>query len=268
MKCPSCDLDFNSYTSLSTHFRNKHGTSLELKEIMRCQLIEERHHGILPTCMCGCGKVPNYYNHEIGYSQYVRGHQARVNNNWGHNKAALQKSQDKRREQIATGEWQSWNKGQTKETDPRVAELGRRESHTLKTDPICQAQRAEHMSGQWKSGSITPLTGSSHSQWKGGVSSVQALARSYVFNVWTYPKLLASNFTCQECGSGHDLEVHHDKERFAEILQKARLELGDVTDDFTSHQAYARWIADYHIQNDVSGVALCEDCHEKAHVAA
>lgn len=73
---------------------------------------------------------------------------------------------------------------------------------------------------------------------------------------------------CQGCGTKRDLEVHHDKERFAEILQKARVELGDVTDDFSSHQTYARWVADYHVQNDVSGVVLCEECHVEAHAAA
>jgi|SRR6478609_6680322 len=265
MKCPSCDQDFKSYTAVSLHFRNKHGTSLEFKEIMRLKLIEERHGGVIPTCKCGCGGTPKYYDYDRGYVEYVRGHHARVHNNWGHNSDALLKSQDVRREQIAAGEWKPWNLGETKETDGRVAAYGRNGSHTLKTDPDCQKQRSEHMSEQWKSGSIVPLTGSEHGRWKGGVSSVQALSRSYVFNVWTYPKLHASKFTCQGCGSKERLEVHHDKERFAEILQKARDALGDVTDDFSTHQSYARWVADYHVTNDVSGVVLCETCHERAH---
>jgi hypothetical protein len=265
MKCPSCDLNFKSYTAVSVHFRSKHGTSLEFKEIMRLKLIEEQHGGVTPVCKCGCGQVPKYYDYDRGYVEYVRGHQARVKNNWGHNEVAQKKSQDVRRGMHERGEITIWNKGETKETDKRVAELGRRESHTLKTNAACQIQRAKHMSEQWKSGSITPLTGSAHSQWKGGVSSVQQLSRSYVYNVWAYPKLLASSFTCQRCGSKQDLCVHHDQERFAQILQKAREVLGDVTEDFASHQAYAKWIADYHLANNVSGIALCSTCHELEH---
>lgn len=267
MNCPSCNLDFKSYTATSLHYRNKHGTSSELKEIMRLKLIEEKHGGITPTCKCGCGGTPKYYDYDRGYVEFVRGHQSRVSNNWGHNKEGLLKSQDVRREQIASGDWKPWNKGETKETDERVAALGRAGSHTLKTDPDCQRQRSEHMAKQWKKGEIIPIKGAAHSQWKGGVSSVQQLSRSYVYNVWTYPKLLASGFTCQKCGSKNDLEVHHDGERFATILQKARVALGDVTEDFASHQAYARWVADYHLDNQVSGVTLCVECHDRAHVA-
>ena len=266
MKCPSCNVEFKSYTAVSLHFRNKHGTSQQFREIMRLKFVEEKHGGTAPTCKCGCGQVPRYFDYDRGYMEYVRGHHSRVHNNWGHNEAALLKSQDKRREQIAVGEWQAWNKGQTKETDERVAGLGQRQSTNF--TPVRRARRGEIMTRSWKTGSITSLTGSAHSQWRGGVSSVQALSRSYVFNVWTYPKLLVAKFTCQGCGSTQHLEVHHNKERFAEILQKARIELGDVTDDFASHQSYARWVADYHVQNDVSGIVLCEQCHQKEHVTA
>jgi len=200
-----------------------------------------------------------------GFAEFVLGHHSRVKNNWGHNEVAQLKSQDVRREMHKRGEITIWNKGETKETSKRVAEVGMTQS--MNFTPERRAKRAEIMTKSWETGCITSLTGSAHSQWKGGVSSVQQLSRSYVFNVWTYPKLLASGFTCQKCGTKSDLCVHHDGERFATILQKAREVLGDVTEDFATHQAYARWVADYHLDNNVSGVVLCETCHERVHAA-
>jgi hypothetical protein len=255
MKCPSCDQDFKSYTAVSLHFRNKHGTSLEFKEIMRLKLIEERHGGVIPTCKCGCGGTPKYYDYDRGYVEYVRGHAARVHNNWGHNSDALLKSQDVRREQIAAGEWKPWNLGGTKDTDERIKTNNTAISKSILSNDAERKIRSERLSKGRLDGTVRTLFGKESSQWKGGVSSVQALSRSYVFNVWTYPKLHAAGFTCQGCGSKERLEVHHE----------ARDALGDVTNDFSSHQSYARWVADYHVINNVSGVVLCEACHNQAH---
>lgn len=172
LKCPACDRKFKSYTAVSMHFRKMHGTTKQLAEIMHLSLLNEQYGGRPPTCACGCGQVPKYYDYDRGYAKYVRGHYSRVHNNWGHNDAAQKKSQDVRRKQIAAGKWKPWNNGATSETDERVAQYGRRGSHTLKTNPNCQRQRSEHMAEQWKTGSLTPKRGSAHSQWKGGVSSL------------------------------------------------------------------------------------------------
>lgn len=271
MKCPICDLDFRSYTAVSLHFRNKHGTSLEFKEIMRLKLIEEKHEGVTPTCKCGCGEIPKYYDYERGYVEFVRGHAARVNNNWGHNEVAQKKSQDVRREMHKRGEIPIWNKGRTKETDERVAAYGKSGSHTLKTDPACPQQRAEHMSSQWKKGEIVPLRGPTHSQWKGGASALQPIVRARLHAKWTYPKLRASGFKCSMCSAlGPGLEVHHNSERFASILQKAIATHGEIDttrpdDDFEKKDLIANWVVDYHLDNDVSGIVLCEQCHEFEH---
>jgi len=267
MQCPTCNVVFKSYTAVSLHFRNKHGTSQQFAEIMRLKLVEERYNGVVPTCKCGCNGTPKYYDYDRGYVEFIRGHQSRVNNNWGHNKTALAKSQDKRREQIVAGEWVAWNKGETKETDERIEAYGDKGRVTIMSNPLERKARSEKMTADRLNGTIRTLYGKEHSQWRGGVSSVQSLSRSYVFNVWTYPKLLASGFTCQSCGSKSDLCVHHDKERFAQILQKAREMLGDVTEDFATHQAYAKWVANYHVQNDISGIVLCEKCHDCEHAA-
>lgn len=92
----------------------------------------------------------------MGFSEYVWGHASRVKNNWGHNEGALQKSQKVRREMHERGEIIIWNKGETKATDERIAAYGKTGSQTLKTDPVCQQQRSEHMANEWKSGILTP----------------------------------------------------------------------------------------------------------------
>lgn len=259
VKCPLCDYEHDNLVSLSLHYRKRHkGTARQL-------CTDLSYGGIEPTCACGCGEVVRFLNVKDGFSTYKRGHVARVHNNWGHNPTALERSHATTKQRYAAGEIDVWNKGLSKETDERVAILGRSGSATFMADVEERARRSQQMRESRLDGTIPTLSGSAHSGWKGGVSSVQALARSYVFNVWTYPKLFASGFTCKGCGATRGLEVHHDGERFTEILQKARNVLGDVSDDFTSHQAYARWVADYHVEHDVSGVVLCERCHGLAH---
>jgi hypothetical protein len=239
---------------------------------MRLKVIDERYEGTIPTCACGCGQTTKYYDYDRGYAEYIRGHHSRVKNNWGHNEAALAKSQDVRREQIAAGEWKAWNKGETKETDDRVASLGQKQSSNF--TPERRAKRGEIMTKSWQTGVITPLTGSAHSQWKGGVSSLQELTRSHLYRAWSRPKMVQANFTCQHClgvSAGGGLEVHHDQERFAEILQKAmhHFKVIDATQlTFEQKQELTLWVIDYHLNNNVSGIVLCEGCHEKAHVAA
>lgn len=225
-----------------------------------------------PLCKCGCKGETRFRNIHTGFNDFIRGHQSRVSNNWGHNAKALEKSQDKRREQIADGSWAPWNKGETTLTDERIANYGKIGSKTIQNDELEKKRRSEKMSQQRRDGTLPTLFGKDSSQWKGGVSSVQALSRSYVYNVWTYPKLLEGKFTCKRCGikssdDGCVLNVHHNGERFADILQKARDVLGDVTEDFACHQTYAKWIADYHVQNSVSGIVLCEVCHYEEHAA-
>lgn len=270
MQCPTCHVEFKSYTAVSLHFRNKHGTSLEFKETMRLKYIDEHHGGVEPKCKCGCGKTPKYYDYDRGYVEYVRGHHSRVKNNWGHNKEAQLKSQDVRRDMHKRGEHAVWNRGETKETNEDVASYGAKGSKTIKEQPELLKRRSEDMKHAWNSGLITPLTGSAHSQWKGGSSALQPLARSRLHKSWTYPKLKASNFTCQKCGAkGPGLEVHHDGERFAEILQKAIAIFGEVVDDnFEQKASISEWVADYHEENDVSGIVLCSKCHDDEHVVS
>jgi hypothetical protein len=271
MKCPNCGGAFKSYTAVSLHFRNAHGTAQQLTEIMKQQLIEAKHGGKAPTCACGCGGATKYFGFERGFMEYIRGHASRVKNNWGHNKEALQKSQDVRRQQISDGDWVAWNKNGTKETDSRIQAYGIKGSATIVAQPELLKKRSDDMKSYWETGSIVPLTGPTHSQWRGGSSALQPLARARLHSVWTYPKLRASGFKCQKCGArGPGLEVHHDQERFASILHRGIALFGEVDPtradgDFERKSSISEWVTDYHLDNDVSGIVLCERCHAAEH---
>lgn len=271
MQCPVCHVDYKSYTAVSLHFRSKHGTSLEFKEIMRLKFIDEQHGGKEPTCKCGCGGVPKYYDYERGYVEYVPGHHSRVHNNWGHNAGAQVKSQDVRREMHQRGEITIWNKGETKQTSVRVAELGETQSRNF--TPERRIIRSKRMTQNRLSKVVPDLKGKEHGMWRGGSSALQPLARARLHSVWTYPKLRASGFKCAQCGQpGPGLEVHHDQERFASILQKAIAIFGELNTnasdgDFERKSSISEWVADYHVDNDVSGTVLCEACHQQEHVS-
>lgn len=259
-KCPDCTYENNNLIGLSVHYRKTHHKSAEQLRI------EVFHNGIRPTCGCGCGGEVRFCGFKVGFSDYVLGHYSRVNNNWGHNVDAQQKSQDVRRKMHERGEIKIWNKGETKETDERVAAYGLTGSLKLKTDPTCQKQRSDHMIEQWETGNLSPLFGKDHPNWKGGASVLQPIVRSRLHAPWVYPKLKSSGFRCSACGTpGPGLEVHHDKERFAAILQQAIAVFGEVDvsapdDDFEKKSSIADWVVAYHVRNDVSGVVLC---HQK-----
>ena len=262
-KCPKCGY-VNVFRMLSKHCRKEH--DIEVNALRQMLFLGDKKE--LPTCECGCGKLTRFVSLKEGFSKFAPGHQSRVNNNWGHNKKALDKSHAETKRRYDAGEIDVWNKGLTKSSDERVAAYGVKISQVINSNVEEIKKRSERMKQNRLNGTIQTLYGKEHSHWKGGVSSAQQLSRSYVFNVWTYPKLLASGFSCQKCASKKDLEVHHDKERFAAILQKAREALGDVTEDFESVQAYACWVSDYHVKNDVSGIVLCSKCHDSEHAAA
>ncbi len=257
-KCPKCEYTHTKLNSLRIHCQKLHGiSSMELRTAVFGR----------PTCACGCGELtePNR-KLENGFNRYVLGHIARVNNGWGHNKKALKKSQDKRREMWKRGEIKAWCAGKTKD-DPDVARMIEKGRQTILNDPENVKGRSDRMRKNRLNGTIPTLRGKDHSQWKGGVSALQALCRSYVYNSWTRPKMKASEWKCSECGATGHLEVHHDKERFADILQKAIAALGEPGEDFEKKAAFAQWVSDYHVDHEVSGVVLCEGCHNATHAS-
>lgn len=261
-KCTRCDQSFDKLKCLALHAKRKHNVNI------RQLYIEVVCDGVEPTCACGCKEPVTFYTLNAGFATYKRGHVQRVKNNWGHNAACLHKSQNVRREMHKQGKIKVWNRGESLNSDPRLASLGKKCSETIRSNPIELKNRSVRMRENRLSGVIKTLTGSLHSQWKGGSSNIQPLARSNLHKPWTYPKLKASNFMCQRCGSSLKLEVHHNGERFAEILQKAIFEFGGYDDSFERKELISKWVVDYHVNNDVSGIVLCEECHHKEHARA
>jgi very-short-patch-repair endonuclease len=113
VKCKKCEREFETLDSLRRHNKQKHGVDAEKT------YIEYVLEGVEPTCKCGCGEVPNFLSIEKGYVEYIRGHAARVNNNWGHNKEALKKSHETQKKMHAEGTLKVWNDGLTM-SDERV----------------------------------------------------------------------------------------------------------------------------------------------------
>ena len=116
-KCKECEKEFKSLKSLGTHKLKSHGVQ------PRDTFIECELKGVIPECNCGCGEEPKFLSITRGYREYVRGHAARVNNNWGHNPEVLKKSHDTQKKMYKSGELTIWNKGLNTD-DPRVKKYG------------------------------------------------------------------------------------------------------------------------------------------------
>ena len=107
MKCKECDKVFESLDSLRRHRSQKHNINAEQT------YIDYILNGVAPVCKCGCSERPKYLGIDAGYRDYKRGHAARINNNWGHNKLALEKSHATQKKMHEDGTLSVWNKGLT-----------------------------------------------------------------------------------------------------------------------------------------------------------
>ena len=125
------------------------------------------------------------------------------------------------------------------------------------------------MEKNWADGVVPVLSGPNHSQWKGGLSSINNLAHSHLYKAWIFPKMKVGNFVCVACGGTKDLCIHHDKERFSDLLCEAASQVGYdglVHDgDFDMKSRVAQRLADIHVERNVSGVVLYHECHAQAH---
>jgi hypothetical protein len=83
------------------------------------------------VCLCGCGEVPKWNNWNSGYSDYVRGHNARDFSPFSDPKIT-KKCVEKRKRSYKEGKYKIWNEGRTKETDNRVKECASKTSATLR----------------------------------------------------------------------------------------------------------------------------------------
>ena len=257
-KCKLCEKEFEKYISLSSHMTRTH-------EILCDQFYVDYYlNGVWPLCRCGCKQQVKWSYQIKGFRELCKGHYSRIHNNWGHNQKAIDKSSETRRKQFANGERTVWNDGLTI-NDSRVK--GNIDILTEFTrTPEERKIRSNRMRSGRLDGTVPTLHGPDHSQWKGGVSEINVLARARVklYKEWKYPILVRDGFKCVECECATNLHVHHDKELMCEIIQK------HMVDDmkpktFEEKEFIADAVVDYHITNHVSVVTLCGKCHEEKH---
>ena len=228
----------------------------------------------LHDCACGCGEKVR--------GTWAWGHHSRVKN-----VSKREDVREKRRDSFyrlhEEGKLHSdWNKGLTKETDERVAQNGTAISLSVLSDPMKIEKRSRRMSQSWKDGKIVPLVGRDHPQWKGGTSALTQIIRASgnLYREWRYPILKRDGFKCVECGKTGELNVHHDKERFCDILRFCVMIFLDATYrqydperlpelTWDEKKAVEATVVSYHVRSSsgepVSGITLCYECHEKAH---
>lgn len=270
--CPECQNKFNSMLSLTIHWGRTHkrqGTELWLK----LNNLEKE-----PTCACGCEGKVRFLDSGRGFRKYIRGHAARIKNNYNTEKSTAN-SIKKRREMLKDGTWkpwfeketgEHWAKGKTKENCPSIMQaMITRETPEYKVI-ASERSRRPRLSGV--------KYGPAHSRWKGGTSYMYlgCQSKSRLYREWKLPILKAGNFQCSKCQHGKELQVHHDKVKFSEILHiiakeynweesfLAALQNGLEELCNLKHRT-SEAIVDYHVQNNVSGIVLCRACHGELH---
>lgn len=258
-ECKRCEKKFEKYDSLRKHVGRVHKVpSIDF-------YVEFNLGGKWPLCKCGCGEKVKWSPLLKGFCDFCQGHQSRVYNNWGNNPTALARSLETRKERFKKGEITTWNSGLTAESDVRVAKYGKGVSESFTAER--RKEYRDRFTHLREIGKIVPLRGPDHSQWKGGVSEINILARTdkRLYDEWKYPILVRDGFKCVECGTSNGkLHIHHDKELMYEIVQKHMPDEEDIV-DFELKKSIASKIVDYHIKQKVSGITLCEKCHNKLH---
>lgn len=256
-KCNRCEKEFDKYESLSKHVGRVH------KIHATNFLVEYKLNGEWPICKCGCGEKVKWSYQLKSFRDYCQGHHSRIVNNWGHNQKAIEKSAETRRKQFAAGERKVWNDGLTID-DNRVKKNGIRVSEAFTDDRKTKYSRI--MSKNRLDGTVPTQRGPDHPNWKGGVSEINALARSRtrLYKEWKFPILVRDGFKCIECGKTSPLHVHHNKEQMCEIVARHIVD-GIEPKTFDEKEFIADAVVDYHIKNNVSGITLCDDCHNKIH---
>ena len=269
-KCQNCKSSFENQDSLIRHCSRKHKIKPEeyyLKYISN---------GIKGTCKCGCGETTGFMNGLQGYHEYIRGHISRIHNNWGHNQNALDKSHETCKQMRKNGELKQWNDGLSLDDDRIKKSIDL--LHKINNTIDGKKRMAKTMKEGRLNGTIPTLYGTSHSQWKGGYSPLNAYCHGNrkLYSEWKYPILKEGNFKCSVCqkfgGGKIILNVHHDKERMADIIHRIADECGWKGYYTTQREApeglkaeISNRVAEYHISNKVSGKILCEECHKLEH---
>lgn len=256
--CKQCQKPFGTFKSVARHSSVNHGVKLDQS------YVDHNLNGVWPLCKCGCEEKVSWSYKLKGFCELRHGHYSRIHNNWGHNPKAIKRSAKTRKKQFDLGERIVWNDGLSAKTDERVKNNGKALSEAFSGDR--KEWYSKIMSENRLNGTVPTLHGPDHSQWKGGTSSINVLvrARSRLYKEWKYPILVRDGFKCVECGETKDLQVHHDKERMCEVIERHMVD-GMDPQTFEEKEFIADAVVDYHIKNNVSGITLCRGCHGKIH---
>jgi len=213
----------------------------------------------LNSCACGCGAMVK--------GKWSWGHHSRVNNISKRPDIKKRRSESMKERHRNGTMPEVWNSGLTKETDKRVAEYGISFSKSITVKE--RANRSVKMSNHRKDGTIPTLSGSSHSQWQGGTSSITQRIRGshQLYENWKKPILESDRFKCVCCNKGSEevqLAVHHLEERMASIIQKF---IPEDKHELTWEEEtdIVDLIVRYHLTDNVQGITLCYGCHELVH---
>lgn len=109
------------------------------------KLIDEKYNGVHPLCACGCGEKLTYFPGKTGFKKYIVGHINKINNNWGHNKKAQQKSAETRRKRFKEGKIKVWNDGVKKGDGSKYGKIIEKATIKMNTK-----ERAEKISKKLK----------------------------------------------------------------------------------------------------------------------
>lgn len=263
IKCEIDGIEFKNGGVLARHLKKKYG--LTYREYHHKYVLKSYE---IPKCKCGCGEAVDWTN--VGYRDYKGKHwvvfKNKTQNSWGHNPSAIEKSAETRRKQYACGERIVWSKGKTSKTNRSLKSAAKKLSKRF--TPEIKQKYADRMRKMRKDGTIPTLYGEDHPQWKGGVSSVNQLARAdlRLYKEWKQPILQRDGFKCTRCDNTKDLHVHHDSELFSDIIKKV-MTIDDFKclEDFARKREIVNKVVEYHIQHSVSGKTLCSECHNKLH---
>ena len=86
--------------------------------------------------------------------------------------------------------------------------------------------------------------------------------RTRLYKAWIFPIMERDGFTCRKCSkTGNELEVHHNKEPFSEILKKFTKGISISSFNYKDYIKISDKIIKYH--KKVSGITLCTECHSK-----
>jgi len=277
--CPECNVQFN-LNSLRIHYTKTHNKSSK----QLCTILF--YDNIVPTCKCGCGGEVYFFGLMQGFGSYVKGHHVREydKNPWNKENGteAKKKSKETKKKLYEEGKFkyfdgkEPWNKGKRKALDPEYA------ARITFTDTVeFKQNQAKIIKKNMQDGKIVFRKGENSSLWKGGISPLNSYCRSSsdLYKKWIYPCLVKDEFKCQHCGiSDSELEVHHDGETFSSILRKIATAEGWMEKHFLNERLQnpdqetldlknkiRDLVIKYHVENNVSGISLCQGCHENLH---